>query len=260
MIADGSIDVKYALGIATEDIVDGDDGYVTEFGLVRGINTTGSLYGETWVDGDILYVSPTIAGGLTKVRPIAPLLHIQMAIVVYANANGSLFVRPDRFPSLGDLQTVYLNGKTNGDLLTLSGDTWTASKTLNGSYTIIGDTNIGGGLTATTISASTYNNLPSPYKTTILTGETSYTFTDFKTVNTLSVNKITSSPTTVILNQTPSVNDFYVVKDRKGDSVLNNITVSGGTYTIDGNNTVVIKSNNKPSLTFLFDGSEYIII
>ena len=42
-----------------------------------------------------------------------------MAIVVYANVNGSLFVRPDRFPSLGDLQSVYLNGSTNGDLLTL---------------------------------------------------------------------------------------------------------------------------------------------
>jgi hypothetical protein len=156
MISDGSIEGKYALGIATENIIDGDDGYITEFGLVRGINTTGSLYGETWFDGDILYVSPTIAGGLTKVRPIAPDLHIQMAIVVYANANGSLFVRPDRFPSLGDLQSVYLNGATNGDLLTLSGGTWTASKTLNGSYTITGSTDIGGGLTADTVSASTY--------------------------------------------------------------------------------------------------------
>lgn len=167
MIADGSIEAKYALGIATEDIVNGDDGYVTEFGLVRGINTTGSLYGETWVGGDILYVSPTIAGGLTKVRPIAPNLHIEMAIVVYANANGSLFVRPNRYPSLGDLQSVYLNGTTNGDLLTLSGNTWTATKTLNGSYTITGDTTVGGQIKATTVSATTYLNLPTATTTTL---------------------------------------------------------------------------------------------
>jgi hypothetical protein len=48
MIADGTIPAKFTLGVATEDIVNGDDGYVTNFGLVRNINTTGSLYGETW--------------------------------------------------------------------------------------------------------------------------------------------------------------------------------------------------------------------
>ena len=43
MIADGSVQPKFTLGVATEDILNGDDGYVTEFGLVRGIDTTGSL-------------------------------------------------------------------------------------------------------------------------------------------------------------------------------------------------------------------------
>jgi hypothetical protein len=104
------------------------------------------------------------------------------------------------------------------------------------------------------------NNLQSPYKTSILTNGTSYTFTDFNIVNTLSINKTTGSTTTVILNQTPQFNDFYVVKDRKGDSFTNQIVITGGTYTIDGNASVIMKSKNNPSLTFLFDGSEYIII
>lgn len=158
MIADGSIEGKYTLGVATEDILDGNDGYVTEFGLVRGINTTGSLYGETWNDGDILYVSPTIAGGLTNVRPQSPNLNIEMAIVIYANASGSIFVRPHRYPRLSDLQNVTATGATDGDLLLFDGVSWLNTKTLGGSYTITGDTSIGGGLTASTISTTTINS------------------------------------------------------------------------------------------------------
>jgi hypothetical protein len=258
MIADGSVEAKYTLGIATESIIDGEDGYVTEFGLVRGIDTTGSLYGETWADGDVLWISTTISGGLTNVEPQAPNLKIEMAIVVYANANGSLFVRPHRYPYLNDIQNVNVTGASEGDLLVFSNNTnniWTNSKTLDGSYTITSGLTINGSLSATT-----YLGLPSPYKTNILTGGTSYTFTDFNVVNTLSINKTTGSTTTVILNQTPNVNDFYVVKDRKGDSFINQIVITGGTYTIDGNASVIMKSKNNPSLTFLFDGSEYIII
>jgi hypothetical protein len=93
-IADGSIDSHRVMGIATQDILNGDDGYVTEFGLVRNINTTGAVFGETWSNGDELWLSTTIPGGLTNVRPSAPNNKVLMALVVYANANGSLFVRP----------------------------------------------------------------------------------------------------------------------------------------------------------------------
>lgn len=51
MIADGSIEAKYFLGITTEDIGDGEDGKVTTFGKIRGLNT--SAYAE----GTTLYVS-----------------------------------------------------------------------------------------------------------------------------------------------------------------------------------------------------------
>ena len=117
MIADGSIPAKFTLGIATEDIINGDDGYVTEFGVVRNINTTGSLYGETWNDGDVLWVSPTISGGLTKFEPSTPNLKIEMAIVLDAASNGSIFVRPNRYPSIRDLQEVKISGSTNLDIL-----------------------------------------------------------------------------------------------------------------------------------------------
>jgi len=114
MIADGTIPYYFTLGVATEDILNGEDGYVTEFGLVRGINTTGSLYGETWVDGTILYVSN----------------------------NGSLFVRPSLGYNLGDLHNLQTSGQTNGDLISYNSSQgyWEYTKTLNGNYTISGNT------------------------------------------------------------------------------------------------------------------------
>jgi hypothetical protein len=171
MIADGTIPYYFTLGIATEDILNGEDGYVTEFGLVRGINTTGSLYGETWVDGTILYVSPTIPGGLTSVEPIEPNLKIQIAIVIKANNNGSLFVRPSLGYNLGDLHNLQTSGQTNGDLISYNSSQgyWEYTKTLNGSYTITGDTTVGGNLT---VSGNTGIGTTSPRQKLDVSGNT----------------------------------------------------------------------------------------
>jgi hypothetical protein len=149
MIADGSIPYFYTLGITTEDIVDGDEGYVTQFGLVRGINTTGSN-GETWVDGDILYVSPTVPGTLTKFEPEAPNLRLQMAIVIDAATNGSIFVRPDLGSDIGSLHDVIDTTTTAsyGDLFVKSGSVWTSTKQLTGSYGLTGSLDVSTSITA----------------------------------------------------------------------------------------------------------------
>ena len=142
MIADGTIPPKFTLGIATEDIVDGDDGYVTEFGLVRGVNTTGSLYGESWTGGTILWVSPTIPGGLTSVEPQAPNLKIEMAIVINAASNGSMFVRPNRYPYLYDLQEINYSAGTenNLDILQWNSSNLTWDKTNTPSFNSVSAT------------------------------------------------------------------------------------------------------------------------
>lgn len=118
-IADGSIPAKYVMGVLTQDLLDGDDGFVTEFGLVRGIDTTGSSYGETWSNGDILWLSDTISGGLTKFEPQAPSFKVLVALVINSDANGSIFVRPSFGEKLSDLHDVeYINGTpSNGDSL-----------------------------------------------------------------------------------------------------------------------------------------------
>lgn len=87
-----SATASYVMGVATQNIPLNDWGYITQFGLVRQINTTGGA--ESWVDGQILYLDPTVAGGLTKTLPTAPNPKVQVCAVVYAASNGSLFIRP----------------------------------------------------------------------------------------------------------------------------------------------------------------------
>ena len=115
-IANGTIPAKYIIGLTTEDIANGSDGHVTWFGKVRGLNTSGTPYGEVWADGDVLYVSPTTAGYLTKTPPNAPNLQITVAAVVFANpAAGTLFIRPTFESKMSDMDDV------NGTALTTSG-------------------------------------------------------------------------------------------------------------------------------------------
>lgn len=95
------------LGIVTENINVNQEGFITVFGNVSGINTTGSLQGETWVDGDVLFLSPTTPGALTKVKPQAPDHTVVMGYVVYAHANnGKIFVKVDNGYELDELHNV----------------------------------------------------------------------------------------------------------------------------------------------------------
>jgi hypothetical protein len=127
-IGDGTHPGYTIMGVLTQDIEDGEDGYVTEFGSIKGIDTTGTTYGETWNEGDILYISNTISGGLTKFTPEAPNLKTIMAIVINSAANGNLFVRPTFASNLRkDEEVEYdINSLTQSSLLAwnLSNQRW----------------------------------------------------------------------------------------------------------------------------------------
>ena len=111
------------MGVATMNIANNGFGYVTAFGLVRGINTTGASVGETWADGDILYYNPSYTGGLTNVEPTAPSAKVIVAAVVNAGSggSGSLFVRPTFLPTLSSLSDVLITSPANGDKLIYNG-------------------------------------------------------------------------------------------------------------------------------------------
>jgi hypothetical protein len=107
------------IGLVTETINNNQEGFITVSGLVRGINTTGSLQTETWADGDILYLSPTTAGNITNVKPIAPNHLIVIGYVVSAHiTQGSIYVKVDNGYELDELHNVTIATPLNNDVLT----------------------------------------------------------------------------------------------------------------------------------------------
>lgn len=126
--ATGLTDGQYLMGIAAEDIATNGFGLVTSFGHVRGWNTTGAPVGETWVDGDILYYNPSIAGGLTKTQPSAPNVKATIAVVVNAAPAGSgdVFVRVSTGSVLGGTDSnVQFGTLATNDLIQYNGTYWT---------------------------------------------------------------------------------------------------------------------------------------
>jgi|Laugrespbdmm15sd_2_1035082.scaffolds.fasta_scaffold02981_5 hypothetical protein len=112
------------IGLVTETINNNQEGFITTSGLVRGINTTGSLQGETWADGDILYLSPTTAGNATKVKPVAPNHLIILGYVIHAHiTQGSIFVKVDNGYEISELHDVKITTPANRDVLTYTSAT-----------------------------------------------------------------------------------------------------------------------------------------
>jgi hypothetical protein len=145
-IADGSVREVRFLGLATEDIGIGVNGFVTHFGYTRDLDTRGtsvtaiSVGDENWSVGDILYAHPTAAGKLTNVNPKH---EISVAIVIVRHqTTGVLFVRPSSFGHLEDNHDVNINtgSLSTGDLLIYDSgsDYWTNSRQLTGSYGLTG--------------------------------------------------------------------------------------------------------------------------
>lgn len=82
-----------AIGVATENIGNNTDGYVMFEGHLENFDTS------AFSDGDLLYVSPTVAGGLTAVKPANPQI---VAHVVKSHATqGILLVTPGDNPPAG---------------------------------------------------------------------------------------------------------------------------------------------------------------
>lgn len=116
--ADSDLNSADTIGLVTETISNNQEGFVTTSGIVRGINTTGSLQGESWNDGDVLYLSDTTAGRVTNVKPQAPTHTIIVGFVIYAHQNnGKIFVKVDNGYEIDELHNVKINGVANKDVL-----------------------------------------------------------------------------------------------------------------------------------------------
>lgn len=116
-LADGTFASQTFLGLTTEVLNPGDSGFATYFGRVRGIDTTGNPYGEVWADGDVIFASSLVAGWLTKVQPDAPNNRVRVGIVVHADPNGTMFIRPTYGGKLSENEQVQLDSLADGDVL-----------------------------------------------------------------------------------------------------------------------------------------------
>jgi len=84
----GITDVNAIIGVATESLALNGFGRATVFGVVRGITTNGTAFGEVWADDDVIWYNP-VTGNPTKVEPVAPYIKVQVGLVIKAGAGGS---------------------------------------------------------------------------------------------------------------------------------------------------------------------------
>lgn len=118
---DGTLDAKYIVGITSEEILNGTEGYVQMLGEVRNLNTNSLNV------GDILYLDPNSPGGYTTTVPAAPSIDLAVAMVVKKNSSsGIIFVRVwSQGQKLTELYDVDVSTPpTTGQVLAYSGGIW----------------------------------------------------------------------------------------------------------------------------------------
>lgn len=105
--ADNDWNSATTIWLITETIANNQEWFITTSGEVRQINTTGSLQSETWADWDMLYLSPTIAGWITNIKPTAPNHTVVLGWVIYTHATQwKIFVKVDNWYELEELHNV----------------------------------------------------------------------------------------------------------------------------------------------------------
>ena len=120
-VANGSVREVRFMGLATESISSGVNGFVQHFGYVRDLDTRGtsstsiSVGDETWAAGDLLYVHPTVPGKLTNVKPQHEI--VVAIIIIRHQSTGILFVRPTSGGHLEDIHNISLSSLSNEDIL-----------------------------------------------------------------------------------------------------------------------------------------------
>jgi hypothetical protein len=111
-LANGVESSTFFMGVAAEEILDGEDGKVLWFGRIRGLNT------NAFDEGDILYVSTSSAGGFQTTIPQAPNNIIQVAAVINkSTTQGVIFVRPTIGSNINKDEGVKIDTPLNNDVL-----------------------------------------------------------------------------------------------------------------------------------------------
>jgi len=212
-------------------------------------------YVEFYFSSDNEFVQLTALSGLTTpTRPDSPSVIIvakQVGLSITAGATGDTFVTG--FSLNNNTITLSQNRVDQYSAFTISLSAYTGNTSVSGNYlplsggTVTGATNFTSGLTADTISATTYQNLPTDISTTGATYfNNNFTFTNntggtysvlFNTVTGLTVNGNLTADTisaTTYLNLPTDVSVTGGTYSNGNTTFRNN---TGGTFTVTGSAT-----------------------
>lgn len=99
------------IGVVTESIANGADGFITTSGLIHGLNTL------AFTEGDLLWLGTT-AGTYTNTKPTSPNHLVLIGYVIKkAGGNGSILVKIQNTQELDECSDVLFSGLANNDLL-----------------------------------------------------------------------------------------------------------------------------------------------
>ena len=129
-LAQGDSDANSAtaFGIVAEDIADASNGFVGINGIIHGLNT------NAFTEGDVLYLSPTVAGTFTNVKPVAPQHAVVVGYVAKKSAtDGHILMHFQNGYELDELHNVVIASEVNNDALIYESSTqlW-KNKTIGG--------------------------------------------------------------------------------------------------------------------------------
>jgi hypothetical protein len=122
-IANGTVPVRYIMGITTQAIPNDDTGYVTHFGKVRGLDTTIYQDPANPTTPQLLWADPLVPGGLTRVMPAAPYPKVLVAATVSFHSQvGTIIVRVTHGEYVSELHDVDAASLDTGDCLVRGSD------------------------------------------------------------------------------------------------------------------------------------------
>ena len=99
-------------GIIAETVTGGEKAFCTTFGNLEGINTS------AFAEGATIYLSPTVAGGLTTTKPSAPNHMVLVGFCLRSHATqGVIFVKVQNGFEIDELHDVAIGTLANNNLL-----------------------------------------------------------------------------------------------------------------------------------------------
>ena len=238
----GITDADNILGCATENIALNGFGRITTYGVIHGITTNGTAYGEVWADNDDIYYNPT-TGGLTKTMPSAPALKMLIGTVISAGSggSGSFIVKLGVSTYLSELSDTQITSVANNNLLQYysAGGYWRniAPSSLTGVGSLANALTIGTGLSGTSYNGSSAVTIA--IDSTVATLSGSQTLTN-KTISGVT-NTLSNIPNSALTNSSITIN---------GSAISLGGSVSVGTVTsVSGTSPVVSSGGAAPAIS-----------